>query len=459
VPPPGTADERGGENGSGEDEELYDESDGSGDGNGSQQALSHKSFVLDAVAGLPLNDSDVNAAGKTVATLTVPNGEWTPELVEDAEDNGRFALEEEAGNEGTYVVRIKDGPLPLGPYTVVLNIRNGEGTVYHRTITFSVAKTPPPFKAAPQVFPYITAPGRNELVVRWNELPKGAKWYQLYVGTSADSAAARSYGGHITMTQAANNADITDLEGDDVEGGLPDGTDYWVWVKPGNDEGEGAFSSPGTRKTSATLWRDFYKNDGPVKDEGKPENFYCWDSFYGSGKAGGDYYIITPPSADHPGGTLQYGIDDPGEIVYHVSTTSTHDPTITHKTTKSKWGEPLTGTEGYIIYRYAQTRSQNKSDGPRNYQGVYYYGLASMQTKGPADGVTTGPNKNPLGLVLCYFGNSYNIGQSRNPETTEFEPAVDRFTLKAAGYFIAYIATPWYRDYTTPRPKGWYLNQ
>jgi hypothetical protein len=409
--------------------------------------VSHTSFVLDAVAGLPAVDAETNAAGKVVATLAVPEteGPWVPELDPDVEDNGLFAivpLEEE----GTYAVHIKDGPLPVGPYKAVLQIRNGAGKVYHRIILFSVARTPPPFKTAPQVFPYITAPGKNKLKVQWDELPRSAAWYQLYVGTSDNSAEAQPYGGHVLMTEAQNSVEITDLEGDAVEGGLPDGTTYYVWVRPGNGEGEGLFSAYGMRKTSDTLWRDFYKNEDPNRDEEGGEDFYCWDSFYG-GKGGptGDYYIITPPSEEHPGGTLQYGTDGPGEIVYHATGGSGG---------KSKWGEKLTGPTGVIIYKYPKSHYPITLD----YQGVYYYGLGTEQTVGPPIN-TLGPNENALGRILCYFGNSYDLVPHKNPETATPEAAIDKFTLANIGRFIAFIATPWYRDYVTPRPPNWWQNK
>jgi hypothetical protein len=428
--------------------------DGKEDKDGNEDGLydgfiSHTSFVLDAVAGLPAEDAETNAAGKAVATLTMPEteGPWTPELDAEIEDNGLFEIAPPE-EEGTYVIQIKSdgGPLTVGPYKVVLRIRNEAGKVYHRIIMFSVARTPPPLKTAPQVYPFITAPGRNKLKVQWDELPRSATWYQLYAGTADNSAEAQPYGGHVPMTEAQNSTEITDIEGDDADGYLPDGTVYYVWVRAGNGEGEGPFSPYGMRKTSSTLWRDFYKNEEPNRDEEGGEDFYCWDSYYG-GKGGptGDYYIITPPSEDHPGGTLQYGPEEPGEIVYHATGSFN---------SASKWGEKLNDTNGVIIYRYAKTHSQNKSDGPRNYQGVYYYGLGTEQTVGPPIN-TLGPNENALGRILCYFGNSYDIGNSRNPETEHFEPAVDRFSLEAVHKLIAFIATPWYRDYITPRPPNW----
>jgi hypothetical protein len=141
VTPSGTLEEKGeekekGEEGKGEDGGLYD------------GFISHTSFVLDAVTGLPAEDAEVNAAGKAVATLAVPEteGPWTPELDAEIEDNGLFEIAPPE-EEGTYVIQIKsDGePLTVGPYKVVLRIQNEAGKVYHRTFEFAVARTPPPF--------------------------------------------------------------------------------------------------------------------------------------------------------------------------------------------------------------------------------------------------------------------------------------------------------------------------
>jgi hypothetical protein len=148
VTPSGTLEEEGkGEEDKGEDGGLYD------------GFISHTSFVLDAVTGLPAEDAETNEAGKAVATLTVPEteGPWTPELDAEIEDNGLFELVPPE-EEGTYVIQIKSdgGPLPVGPYKAVLRIRNEAGKVFHRTCEFAVARTPPPFKKAPAVHPYIT---------------------------------------------------------------------------------------------------------------------------------------------------------------------------------------------------------------------------------------------------------------------------------------------------------------
>jgi hypothetical protein len=331
------------------------------------------------------------------------------------------------------VIQIKSdgGPLAVGPYKAVLRIGNEAGKVYHRIIMFSVARTPPPFKAAPQVYPFITAPGKNKLKVQWDELPRSATWYQLYAGTSDNSAEAQPSGGHVPMTEAQNSTEITDIEGDEADSYLPDGIVYYVWVRPGNGEGEGPFSPCGMRKTSSTLWEAFYKDP-----DGQP--FFSWDSYTGGDydKGGSDFYIITPPSEEYPGGYLLYANSGAsGEILYH----DTGD-----FRSASKWGEKLTNTNGVLIIKYKNNHVPALAEG--SHQGIYYYGMDSIQTVGPPVN-TFGPNRNSLGLRLCYFGNSWDLTARRNPEAATLEIAVDRFSLKNVGKYIAFIAVPWYRKY------------
>jgi hypothetical protein len=451
------------------DDELWEETEDEDD----DIPVPVKKLVsIDAVSGLILNSDDTKK-NATVATLTLPLT-FAVELPENIEDNALFAIQDnrqdtdpypsilapianilasEGGGNDTGAVKIvinSEPSLEFGIYKVIIRIDPNDGIndPFTKKIEFTVAKTPPPFKTAPTVHPYITAPGKNKLKVSWNESPITATNFRVHVGTTLNNG--QPYGE--LLGTSTRTMDITDIEDDSTYGGLPDGITYYVWLTAINNDGESPLGPPATRTTSATLWRDFYKNDGEVKDEGEREDFYCWDSFYGSGQPSGDYYIITPPSTEHPGGTLQYGIDGPGEIVYHATG---------RMRTASKWGEPLTDVNGVIIYKYPHTHSGNTSRGEaanRNYQGVYYYGLGSIQTKGPADGVVTGPNKNPLGLVECYFGNSYDLNGKYNPETENPEEAIDRFTLAKTGKFIAFIATPWYRDYTTERYDGWYLD-
>jgi hypothetical protein len=106
----------------------------------------------------------------------------------------------------------------------------------------------------------------------------------------------------------------------------------------------------------------------------------------------------------------------------------------------------LTGPNGVFIIEYESKKTTAGSEG--YYMGIYYYGLDSVQTVGPPVntffpyGLTT-----PVGLNICYFGNSYDLEVYRNPEAATAEIAIDRFTQKNIGKYIAFIAVPWYRKY------------
>jgi hypothetical protein len=447
-----------------------------------------KSFVVDAVSGLPETDADVNAVGKSVATLAMPekDGPWTPALIEGVDDNHLFEIVT-AGAEGEakYEIRIKDAELPLGPYRVSVNIRNEAGTVFHRIITFSVSRTPPPFKYAPKVYSYITGVGKNKLKVSWDELPRGASGYKLYIGTTNNSAEASPCGDPIATTTPKNEITITDTntvitfadtdEYRNVPGQLPDGTTYYIWLKPYNAEGDGAFGKPAKRTTSATLPEIFWKNIAPYNDSmHDEEDFYCWDSFYGAGgvQPSGDFYRILPPSEEHPGGYLIYGPPGgsgipslSGNIVYASGGIKAGTGG------KGKWGEPLNGFAGNLIIKYEQpigkwtednyTRPDG-SPGQRWYMCVNYYGLGTVQTVGPPVN-TLGPYGDARGRVLCYFGNCYDLVYKRNPETDTFEQAIAKFVdgdkTLGSGKYIAGVATPWYRDYWTDRTAPPWANQ
>jgi hypothetical protein len=483
-----------------EDEEYPDYGDPLYEDGENAASVSHKSFVIDAVAGLPAEDTDANAAGKLVATLTLPeqDGPWRPELAADLDDNDKFELVPQ-GEDGKYQICIKEGqgPLPIGPYTISLNIRNGAGAAFYRVIKFSVAKTPPPFKTPPKVFPYITDVGKNKLVVYWDEAPSGSIGFRIYIGTTNKSADATAYttavitektlneeyknsfSGTANPTYTKYSAEITDLTWDSTDGYLPNDTTYYVWLKSYNSEGDSAFGPYATRTTSATLPEILWKNvniDSDPKfgnvsiakdsDFDFGEAFYGWDSYYGGGGAPtGDCYVITPSSTEHPGGYIAYGPPNDasqGEIVY-VSLSY-------HSAGKGKWGEPLSGYASNIIYKLTRPDEWGKTEdsyytpegarGVKRYMCVNYYGLGTVQTVGPEgrNSTVVGPQKlSSVGRILCYFGNCYDLDYRRNPETDTPEQAIAKFDdgdkSLGSGHYIAGIAVPWYRDYWIDRSQ------
>jgi hypothetical protein len=307
--------------------------------------VSHTDLLIDAVTGLPANDTAVNSGGKPVATVTMTEGgPWTPELNAAYGDNALFEIVQ-ISQPDKYEIRIKAGgsALTIGPYTIIVEMSNKAGAYYWRVIEFTVSLTPPVFKKAPRVFPYITGIGKNKLIAYWDEHPKSAEGFKLYIGTTKNSAEAQEYtplsvtindnlnAEHKALFDAADpsytkySAEITDITGDSSEGFLPNGATYYVWLKSYNSDGDSAFGPYATITTSYTIPEYLWKNVAPAKDTLNPqEDFYCWESFYGAGgQPSGDFYVILPPSDKHPGGYLIYGPPNStgipsmsGDIVY-----------------------------------------------------------------------------------------------------------------------------------------------
>jgi hypothetical protein len=418
-----------------------------------------KQVSVDAEPGLTYGNGGTATAGTTVVRLTLPPA-FDVDLP-DTEDNALFELANETGDTGTVRVVIKEegDSLELGSYIVVILITppadSGELPFYIKR-EFTVSKTPPPLKKAPAVYPYIIAPGKNKLKVSWDERPAGTTGYKLYIGTSADTAAAKPIGEPVTESGSEHTKEITEIPDYGIENGLPDGTTYYVWVRAYNDDGDGGFGPPGVQTTSATMPDMLWMDEDDV-------TFTSWDSFYGGdGSVGGtDFYIIRPPSADHPGGTLRYGplIKESngiiagggwkGDIVHYIKE---------HRGGRGKWGEDASGWAGVFIFRYHEDSVQpfppdNIYGGEhRPYYAVYYSGLGAIQTVGPPTN-TFGPNNDARGLLMCYFGNAYDVngvfgvGIHQNPQRPTHEEAIDRFSMANVNHFIAGVAIPWYRKY------------
>jgi hypothetical protein len=449
-----------GDDGGDELSESEEEDDESED-NDTSKTISYKSFVLDAVTGLISSDTETNAAGKPVATLTVPetDGPWTPELVEDAGDNALFelinvtkepvvasiniklamAVTGQAADQ--YEIRIKDSALSLGDYSVILNIRNGANKVYNRTFTFSVTAKPPPFKKAPTVHPYITTPDRatgqtkTKLVVEWDEqLPKGAEWAQVYVGTSANSAEAQKIGDHITGN--TKTMVITDITGDGADGYLPDATTYYVWLSAGSDSlGEGQLGPVAACKTSDTI-DPYWWTDIDWWDVIDSYEFYFNDN---------DELVI----GYNTRGVYKGKEDHCWVVRYHFSC----DPVeFNHKYPRSKTGhdttnEDLTGAPaGVFIVEW--TAGYAKEAGNPFY-AVYYWGHKTIQT-GDAGGLDPVDKRHVSlkGTIHSYLSNAYHNGSFGYKAT--LKEAIkgyigDPVTTKTAIFsWVAWVAVPWY---------------
>jgi hypothetical protein len=420
----------------GEYEEIYDDlggEDGENAGDDAAKPVNHLSFALDAAAGLPLDDPEANAAGKAIATLTAPEAEgpWMPELDADTEDNGLFEI---VDTDGDWEVRIKDGPLPLGPYKVVITIRNGAGKVYHRTVQFSVAKTPPPLSAAPTVVPHITALAKNKLVVTRNGTSKGATGYRAYIGTSANTAEAHLYGNF-----TGNTIEIADVDWDKTEGGLPDGMTYYVWCVPYNSEGEGGLGPAAVRKTSDPIdpywWTDI--------DWWETIDSY---EFYFNEK--GELVIGYDTRGAREGKEAQCWVVryhtsfDPAELNNKIPST-THG----HYTTN----EDLTGAPGGVFI--VET---NRTVDP--FYAVYYWGHRTIQTAAVTHKYPSGEVISLQGTVHSYLSNAWGGGGGGYQAT--LGKAIDNYSRIAGGFsfYVAFVAVPWYpfKDgrykYGTPVP-------
>jgi hypothetical protein len=448
---------------------------------GDDGIITARTLEMDAVAGLLLGD-DTAGPGVKVAVLTLPLP-WEVKLP-DVEDNALFTIvdertaeqpavsrlpllankieddegEDDTGEDDKVRVVIKEDtpPLAWGKYRVVLEVSNPDiqDSSFTKKFDFTVTQTPPPFKNAPGVYPYITGVGKNKLTVRLSQQIVGADGYKVYVGTAGDSSAALLY--NAAVDKLAFAVDITDIDGDSVDGGLPDETTYYVWLSAYNSEGESALSPAAKVTTSFKLPEAFYKDDDG-------NSFFAWDSYSGVAEgdhSGGDLYVIYPPGSNeriYPGGILHYGpirenlkgtlgtSGFRGDIVYFYK----EDRAIG----RSKWGEKLTGPSGVFIIRYHDDSVSSVSGmshvKERRYMGIYFYGLGTIQTVD----VAYGPSGSSLGLPLCYFGNSYYLPTMVNPEVDTFEEAFNWFTLANINKFIAFVAVPWYRDYD-PVPRN-----
>jgi hypothetical protein len=435
----------------GQNIQIDDEEEAQYEGGGSDDpnVLTARSFRVEAVSGLSLGDG--TAAGNVVATLILPtrDGPWAAAL-DQLDDNGLFEIRDKEAGEETVTKEVAIGSaatLGLESYTIRVRIYHAEtgASFCYKTIRFAVTNTPAPFSKAPTVYPHITAKERNKLTVSWSP-PSGAKGFKVYVGTDPENRPATA--AFTTTDLTVSSTDITDLEGDSTEGGLPDGTAYTVWVGAYNDSGE-TFSPPATRTTTAAI-PEFFYNQQP---NAHGQSFVSWDSFTGdggTGKGGVDFYIVTPPNDQNKSPYMRYGPDVggqlfgyKGDIAYHVAFNLQEAATLAPHTQYGKYGEPLNGLPaGVFIVKYDESV---KKPGPNHwYQGVYYWGVGGTY----------------MSSTIVYFSNSYGLGSTGrpnakfygNPETATLEQAIDRFTLENMVEFIAFVAVPWYRNY---EPYSW----
>jgi hypothetical protein len=289
-------------------------------------------------------------------------------------------------------------------------------------------------------------PGIKELNASWTAV-SGAASYEVWyaVGTAATLNDAQKF----STEPTTNSVTIT---------GLADSTVYKVWIKAKNSGGLSRESPPvASRKTSDPVNPFWYTGD-----------FDYWDSET-------DGYEITATTLDYntmpPWGNSELigGFGYKGDIRYYVEFDLEEAALIEPKTQRGKWGESLAGyPSGVFIIEYREGYAP--ANRPGNFFGVYFYGLGAVQEPDPSgypyDGHSLAVNHQ--GDRLAYLGNSFGLNEAQggpdggpvigDPETATLEEAIERFTLENMKYFIAYVATPWYRlkgTYTTGAENDW----
>jgi hypothetical protein len=397
---------------------------GGGGSGGGGNVIKAEGFLLDAVAGLSVGDAE---GGHRVATLAVPElgGPWTVELVEAVDHNHHFAVrlleeEEEDEEEGEetgavvmYEVVIAEGvTLGWGPYQISIRIYNEAGKEVFRTIQFEVSETPAPFKRAPSVYPYIVTPGKNKLEVLWEHV-SGAEGYHIYVGETSTKPATAAKGIESGITL---KTDITDIDGDEADGYLPDSVTYYVWVEAYNGSG-GSLSSSAKRMTSATVQEYWY------------DGVEIHDCLYG------DWYKFTQTTIEYGPMGLEYT----GQILYHSAWTP-EDAAGWPMATTGKHGEQYSNRpQGVFVIKYnpesnaarAANSSKPVAERTKLYSAVYYWGM-------DIDAYTTSGHTDKRQAYAVNQWNGY-------AERTSFEAAIDYFTCANVKLFLKAAAEPYIR--------------
>jgi hypothetical protein len=365
---------------------------------------------------------------------------------------------------------IKEGEsLPIGIYSVQVLI-TGPGDYHkHKILVFKVVTAPQEFVIAPEVASRIIGTNKNNLEISWRRRP-GAAGYYVYIATEnippATPATTINGGDILSYTYSGTN-------------GLPNSTNYFVWVKAYNASGETKFSPVKKRKTSDPIEAFFYT--GKVADFNTyyPEKAaeasagLSWDS-------GLDWYNIIPET-DGSGVNLNYyggyGTDQNTKIIYHarfdvdeasnatVQSGSGH--TEGHTLWERYYDGPLVITDGTIngdtraasgvfIYEYSSVQYPNA-----HYYATYYWGLGARQHTH-----SFGLNETKTHNLLIYFSNGAAGYADRTGPTdgsiAMYSPSLahaeDNYTAAYMRYHIAWVAEPFFRRDINARSNntsGW----
>lgn len=441
-----------------------------------------------------VNADDTVEVGTEAVVFTFPGTDdefwgdtgWALSFVSGTGDthNNKFSIGE-GDNKNKILVKEE---LPLSVYNIRVEINGSENGVNTyssgaRRFIFTVTQTPAEFVKAPSVLPHIVA-GGNKLEVSW-QAQQGAAGYKVYINKVNNSANAIELP---EITGRSNTSiDITHYPGE--ENKLPDGTDYYVWVKAFNAFGETKISPVTKQHTSDPIEAWFYTGNTADLNVYYPAykdtaDGMGWDSGY-------DWYIIVPDREgkgvhfQYFGGTSGDGFNNDSLILYHRR----FDPVEMEE--KSRFYCPTPGQDLYWdighsllgktnFYLSVPQAISTGLAGSLSVQNLPAAAKARVLGAGyPADGIippsgvfiikNTAANSEqypyyatfyhgmaaraPSGNLLIYFGNAAgSLGASgrstSNPPglstySSTFEHALSQYTVDNYNYFIAYVAVAW----------------
>jgi hypothetical protein len=268
-------------------------------------------------------------------------------------------------------------------------------------------------------------------------MTSGAEGYRVYVGTDPDARPATPY--QVFSSPTATSVEITDLEGDDPVGVLPDGTTYYVWVAAYNGSGD-TLSPRAARPTSFTIDPYWYELNGDP-------DFNHWDSrtdaYQFKYDAEAEEWIITCGYSWFQDHDIYYREDfsnsQPWRIKYHLVfdtvrlNSDVPGTTQGHYTSQEDLRLDFEGNpapSGVFIVQMPDTR----------FYAVYYWGFKTVQTNPNHAGA-------PIGTVHAYLSNAYATGGgpvSGLCYGQTLPQAIDTYTYENFKWFVAGVAVPWY---------------
>jgi hypothetical protein len=379
-------------------------------------------------------------AGAVAVTITFPatDGPWTAEFVSGpgSGHNALFDIQPVAavGEEPPKAkLVIKEGSsLLYGPHSVRVKVRNESGLVFVKVFSFEVTLSPPLFKDAPGVYPFVVD-GANKLTIRWPRRATATS-YTVYVGKTNDFSAASPFTGTYTTGGTPDYRGWTEsvemTKFPDEQTALPDNTAYWVWVTATNSSGTTPPSPVAKKKTSLPIQSFFHDNKYDLDEdehEGTP--------YFFMGNHDGDTYYFTDTTVEYRFGIGGYNYI--GDVLYHETLDLGPNGENYPFPDKGKDNAICTGyPAGVFVIKYqeghvppALTQNDNTPGKQKRYGAVYYWGM--------------GTTKPSTGRVESYIVNQWN-GYA---ETVTLEEALDQFTAARVGTYVKMSPEPYYKDF------------